>query len=176
MEVNIVKSKSKNVDVNERITAEEVRVIDSDGEQIGIMPIGKALAIADSSGLDLVEIAPKAKPSVCRVMDYGKYKYEIAKKVNKEKKRQNISQIKEIKVRPKTDEHDLQVKLGNIKKFIEKKDKVKVTLLFRGRELAIADMGKEILQKIAEETKDIAVVEQMPRFEGRIMVMMLAPK
>jgi translation initiation factor IF-3 len=151
-------------------------VIDADGEQIGIIPTKEALATAVDAGLDLVEVSPNANPPVCKIMDYGRYRYEQTKKKHEAKKKQSAFQLKEIKVRPKTGDHDLQVKIGHIKKFIDKKDKVKVSVIFRGREITLSELGKEVLQKIVEETEDVAVVEQYPKFEGRILVMILSPK
>ena len=153
-----------------------MRVIDPDGNQIGIIPTHKALATAADFGLDLVEISPSASPPVCKIMDYGRYKYEMTKKRQEAKKKQSTFQIKEIKLRPKTGDHDLQVKIGHIKKFIAKKDKVKVTLIFRGREITLSQLGMELLQKVIRETEEIANVEQYPKFEGRNMVMVLSPK
>jgi len=153
-----------------------VRVIDPDGNQVGIIPTYKALATAGDFGLDLVEISPNANPPVCKIMDYGRYKYEQTKKKQDAKKKQSTFQVKEIKIRPKTGEHDLNIKIGHIKKFIGKKDKVKVTVMFRGREIALSELGRDLLKKIAEETDDIAVVEQYPKFEGRTMMMILSPK
>ncbi len=153
-----------------------MRVIDPDGNQVGIIPTYKALATAGDFGLDLVEISPNANPPVCKIMDYGRYKYEQTKKKQEAKKKQSTFQVKEIKIRPKTGEHDLKIKINHIKKFIEKKDKVKVTVVFRGREIALSQLGKDLLKKIAEETDDIAVVEQYPKFEGRTMMMILSPK
>jgi translation initiation factor IF-3 len=151
-------------------------VIDPEGEQIGVLPTYKALATAGDFGLDLVEISPNANPPVCKIMDYGRYKYEQTKKKQEAKKKQTTFQVKEIKVRPKTGEHDLQTKLGQIRKFIEKKDKVKVTVIFRGREITLSNLGREVLQRMAAELEDIAVVEQYPKFEGRTMFMILAAK
>jgi len=151
-------------------------VIDPEGEQIGVLPTYKALATAGDFGLDLVEISPNANPPVCKIMDYGRYKYEQTKKKQEAKKKQTTFQVKEIKVRPKTGEHDLQTKLGHIRKFIEKKDKVKVTVIFRGREITLSNLGREVLQRMAAELEDIAVVEQYPKFEGRTMFMILAAK
>lgn len=156
--------------------AREVRVIDPDGNQVGILSKSEALKAASEFGLDLVEISPNADPPVCKIMDYGRYKYEQTKKKQEAKKKQATFHLKEIKVRPKTEDHDLQTKLGHMKKFIEKKDKVKVTVVFRGREIKLTDRGKEVLERIAEETSEIAVVEQDPKFEGRFMTMILAPK
>ena len=129
-----------------------------------------------SFGLDLVEISPNAVPPVCKIMDYGRYKYELTKKLQEAKKKQSTFQVKEIKVRPKTGEHDLQVKLGHIRKFLGKKDKVKVTVMFRGREITLSQRGRELLQLIADETSEIDTVEQLPKFEGRTMIMVLSPK
>ena len=123
-----------------------------------------------------MEVSPTANPPVCKIMDYGRYRYEQTKKKQEAKKKQSTFQIKEIKVRPKTGEHDLQVKIGHIKKFIEKKDKVKVSVIFRGREITLSDLGMAVLERIVEETKEIAMLEQEPKFEGRILVMVLAPK
>jgi translation initiation factor IF-3 len=151
-------------------------VIDPDGNQVGIIPTYKALATAGDFGLDLVEISPNAKPPVCKIMDYGRYKYELTKKLQEAKKKQSSFQVKEIKIRPKTGAHDLQTKIGHIKKFIGKKDKVKVTVIFRGREIMLSQRGRDLLGQIAEEIDDIAVVEQYPKFEGRSMMMILSPK
>ena len=153
-----------------------MRVIDPDGQQIGIVPIAQALQSAADFGLDLVEISPNANPPVCKIMDYGRYKYEQTKKKQEAKKKQSTFQLKEIKVRPNTDDHDLQVKVGRIKKFIGNKDKVKVTVMFRGREITLSQRGRDMLARIADETEDVAVVEQMPKFEGRTIMMVLAPK
>ena len=162
--------------INRKIRAREVRVIDPDGEQIGVVPIETALSTAADLGLDLVEVSPNANPPVCKIMDYGRYKYEQTKKKQEAKKKQTTFQVKEIKVRPKTGDHDLQVKMGHIRKFLGKKDKVKVTVLFRGREITLSDRGRELLQRIAAEFEDIAIVEQLPKFEGRTMMMVLSPK
>ena len=162
--------------INKNIRAKEVRVIDPDGEQLGIVPTYKALAIAGDHGLDLVEVSPNANPPVCKIMDYGRYKYEQTKKQQEAKKKQTTFQIKEIKVRPKTGDHDLETKMGHIRKFLDRKDKVKVTVMFRGREITLSDRGRALLQQIATELEDIAVVEQYPKFEGRTMMMVLAPR
>ncbi|MDA3894826.1 MAG: translation initiation factor IF-3 [Desulfobacteraceae bacterium] len=162
--------------MNRDIRAREARVIDSEGNQLGIISVHEALAIAEEAGMDLVEISPNADPPVCKIMDYGRFKYEQTKKLQEAKKKQTTFQIKEIKVRPKTDTHDLEIKIGRIEKFIGKKDKVKVTVVFRGREITLTQKGRELLTKIAEDTKEYAVVEQSSRMEGRIMHMILAPK
>jgi translation initiation factor IF-3 len=180
--VGIAQNKSAKVSqeqrtrINENIRVKEVRVIDPDGNQVGILPVREALAAASEFGLDLVEISPNARPPVCKIMDYGRYKYEQTKKLQEAKKKQTTFQLKEIKIRPKTGEHDLQTKLGHIKKFLERKDKVKVTVMFRGREIALAAKGRELLDVIATEVEDLAVLEQEPKFEGRTMIMVLAPK
>ena len=153
-----------------------MRVIDQDGGQVGVVPTYKARQIAAESGLDLVEVSPNANPPVCKIMDYGRYKYEQTKKQQEAKKKQSSFQIKEIKVRPKTGEHDLEVKIGHIKRFIEKKDKVKVTVMFRGREITLKGLGAELLKQIAERTSEFASVEQEPKSEGRTMIMILTPK
>ncbi len=151
-------------------------MIDPDGNQIGVVPTDKALATALEFGLDLVEVSPNANPPVCKIMDYGRFKYEQTKKQQEARKKQSTFQVKEIKVRPKTGSHDLDVKLGHIKRFLDNKDKVKVTLIFRGREITLTDLGREVLERIAEETSEFAVVEQRPKMEGRTMVMVLAPR
>jgi len=151
-------------------------VIDPDGNQIGIIPTYKALATASDFGLDLVEISPNANPPVCKIMDYGRYKYQLTKKLQEAKKKQSSFQVKEIKIRPKTGNHDLQTKIVHIKKFIGKKDKVRVTVIFRGREIMLSQRGRDLLEQIAKETEDIALVEQHPKFEGRSMMMILSPK
>ncbi|MEJ2657982.1 MAG: translation initiation factor IF-3, partial [Desulfobacterales bacterium] len=169
-------SRSDKININRNIRAKEVRVIDPEGNQIGIIPTYKAIAVANDFGLDLVEISPNASPPVCKIMDYGRFKYERTKKKQEAKKKQTTFQLKEIKVRPKTGEHDLKTKINHINKFISRKDKVKVTVIFRGREITLTDLGKELLEKIVQETEEIAFVEQPPKFEGRTMVMVLAPK
>jgi translation initiation factor IF-3 len=134
------------------------------------------MAAAADFGLDLVEVSPNATPPVCKIMDYGRYKYVQTKKKQEAKKKQSAFQLKEIKIRPKTGEHDLQVKIGHIKKFIDRKDKVKVTVIFRGREITLSDLGMELLKQIVANTSDIAAVEQEPKFEGRTLMMILSPK
>lgn len=151
-------------------------MIDPEGRQIGIIPIEQALAAAAEFGLDLVEVSPNAEPPVCKIMDYGRYRYEQTKKKQEAKKKQASFKVKEIKVRPKTGEHDLRVKIDHIKEFISKKDKVKVTVMFRGREIALSQMGMQLLEKITAEIQDIAVVEQAPKFDNRTLFMVMAPK
>ncbi|MHC2996974.1 translation initiation factor IF-3 [Tepidiphilus sp. HLB4] len=140
------------------------------------MPLAKALAVAEEAGLDLVEIAPMANPPVCKVMDYGKYRYQEQKKAQEARLKQKQIQVKEIKLRPGTDENDYQIKLRNLRRFLEEGDKAKVTLRFRGRELSHQELGMRQLERIREDLADIGVVEQMPRLEGRQMVMVIAPK
>ncbi len=169
-------SRGNRTRINQNIRARQIRLIDPDGTQVGVVPTAQALETAAEFGLDLVEVSPNADPPVCKIMDYGRYRYEQTKKKQEAKKKQASFQLKEIKVRPKTGEHDLQTKIGHIKKFIEKKDKVKVTVIFRGREITLSDRGREVLKRIADDTEEIAAVEQMPKFEGRTLVMVLAPK
>ena len=170
------KTRGDRININRNIRAKEVRVIDPDGNQIGVIPTYKAIAVANDFGLDLVEISPNATPPVCKIMDYGRFKYERTKKKQEAKKKQTTFQLKEIKVRPKTGEHDLNTKINHIKKFLDKKDKVKVTVIFRGREITLTNLGNELLEKIVQETEEVALLEQPPKFEGRTMVMVLAPK
>ena len=151
-------------------------MIGPDGEQIGVMPINEALQKAAGFDQDLVEVSPNATPPVCKIMDYGRYKYEMTKKQQEARKKQKTSQIKEIKVRPKTDTHDIETKVRHIKKFIGNNDKVKVTLVFRGREITLSRQAREVLATIAEMTEDFTQIEQPPKFEGRTMTMILAPK
>jgi translation initiation factor IF-3 len=162
--------------VNERIVAESVRVISSDGQQLGIMTVPAALQAAQDMGMDLVEVAPQATPPVCRIMEYGKYKYEQSKREALARKKQTVIVIKEIKFRPKTDEHDYQFKLKHIMRFLEEKNKVKVVMRFRGREIIHMDKGLDMLNRVKDDLKDLASVEAEPKAEGRTMVMMLAPK
>ncbi len=171
-----VKNIAKRINVNRRIRAKEVRLIDPDGKQLGVVPFMEALETAESHGLDLVEVAPNVSPPVCRIMDYGRYKYQQNKKLQEAKKRQSTFQVKEIKLRPRTGEHDFQVKMRHAKRFLDHRDKVKVSVIFRGREMAHTELGVGLLKRVVEETSEFAVVEQGARREGRIMVMILAPK
>lgn len=141
-----------------------------------MLSIKDAINVAEEAGLDLVEVSPGASPPVCRIMDFGRFKYQLTKKKQEAKKKQTVVQVKEIKVRPKTEDHDLNTKLRQIRNFLSKSNKVKVTVRFRGREITLPGMGKDILTRIAEEIDDIATVETMPKFEGRTMIMILAPK
>ncbi|MCX7823772.1 MAG: translation initiation factor IF-3 [Syntrophobacterales bacterium] len=166
----------KEVRVNHQIKAREVRVIGTDGKQLGIVPIEKALELATAEGLDLVEVAPQADPPVCRIMDYGRYKYQLNKKSQEAKKKQTVIQVKEIKLRPKTDEHDFQTKIRHIKRFLAQKDKAKITVVLRGREVMYKEQAYQVLQRIEEALKDEAIVESTPKEEGKNVVMVLAPK
>ncbi len=163
------------VNINERIRARKVRAIDEEGNQIGIIPTDEALRVAKERGLDLVEVAPNAVPPVCKIMDYGKYKYEMSKKAQEAKKKQAVVVVKEIKMRPKIDEHDYQFKLKHVKKFLNEGSKVKVSIMFRGREMMYMDRGRQILDKVADEVKEEAKVEYLPKVEGRNMFMILSP-
>ncbi len=166
----------KQVNVNEKIRAPEVRLIGRGGEQLGVLPLKKALELATQDELDLVEVAPNATPPVCKIMDYGKFKYQQSKRSQEAKKKQTVIQVKEVKIRPKTDEHDLLVKIKHVRRFLGQKDKAKITILFRGREIAYTDQGMKVLERIQEELKDEVVVEQAPKMEGRNLVMVVAPK
>lgn len=161
---------------NELIRARELRVIGPEGEQLGILSRNDALIAAKEAGMDLVEVASTAEPPVCRIMDYGKFKYETQKKKQEAKKRQTVVQIKEIKVRPKTDDHDYETKVRHIRRFIEEGDRCKVTVFFRGREIVHKDRGIAILERVVQDTADIAKVDQEPRAEGRTLQMLLVPK
>ena len=156
--------------------ADEVRVISDEGEKLGIMKLSEALARADDEGLDLVEVAPNASPPVCRIMNYGKFKYQQSKKLHLAKKTQTVVQIKEVRLRPKTEQHDLQTKMKHLRRFLEQNNKVKVTVLFRGREIVYAQQGRETLRAIAAELSEIGTIDQDPRLEGRRMVMIISPK
>lgn len=162
--------------INEEIRAREVRVIGSDGEQLGIMSGREAQQLAYEKHLDLVEIAPTAKPPVCRIMDYGKYRYEQQKREKESRKKQKIFDIKEVKLRPGIEEHDFNVKFKNAVRFLEDGDKVKVTIMFRGRELSHPELGEVLLNKMAAQLKEMAVVERQPKLEGKNMIMIVAPK
>jgi translation initiation factor IF-3 len=162
--------------VNEEIRVPQVRLIDSEGEMIGVLPIREALARAAEAGLDLLEISPNAVPPVCKLTDFGKFKYEQQKKRNEAKKKQKVIEIKEIKMRPNIDDHDYGVKMRAMIAFLEEGDKVKVTLRFRGREMAHMDLGAKVLERVRTELDEKAKVESMPRVEGRQMVMVLTPK
>ncbi len=161
---------------NEEIDASEVRVIDSSGEQRGVLPIREAIEVAKDEGLDLVEVSPNVDPPVCRIMDFGKYLFEQNKKAQSAKRKQKQVHVKEIKFRPGTDEGDYQIKLRKLIAFLEVGDKTKVTLRFRGREMAHKELGAQLLARVRGDLEEYAVVEQMPQMEGRQMVMVIAPK
>ncbi|WP_244219738.1 translation initiation factor IF-3 [Corallococcus interemptor] len=160
---------------NRRIRAREVRVVGPNAEQLGVMSLEAALARAQADGLDLVEISPMAKPPVCKIMDYGKFKYEEKKKASDAKKKQVVVHLKEVKLRPKTEEHDYEFKVRNTRRFLEEGNKAKITIQFRGREITHKELGSAILDDVVKDLKEIAVVEQHPRMEGRQMFMILAP-
>ncbi len=162
--------------INERIRVPEIRVIDGDGNHVGTMPTEEALKMSREEGLDLVEVSPDTSPPVCKIMDYGKYKYQLSKKVHDAKKHQRVIHVKEVKMRPGTEEHDYQFKLKNIKKFLTSGDKVKLTLIFKGREATHKHLGLKVLERVRDDTTELSVVEQPPKAEGRRMTMMLSPK
>ena len=166
----------KDTRLNEEIVAKEIRLIDADGGQVGVVSVRDAIVRADEAGLDLVEISPNAVPPVCRIMDYGKYRYTAAKRKQEAKRKQKQIQVKEVKFRPGTDVGDYGIKLRNLVKFLEGGNKTKVTLRFRGREMAHPELGREMLKRIETDLEDVGIVEQFPRLEGRQMVMVLAPK
>jgi translation initiation factor IF-3 len=157
------------VRVNERIRVREIRVIDDTGQQLGIMPPPQALAIARQKGLDLVEISPTASPPVCRIMDFGQYQYQEQKRAREARRHQKVIEVKEIKFRPRVDEHDYQFKKKHIERFLEDGDKVKATIFFRGREMAHPEIGRRILERLVDELRDLAIAETMPRMEGNQM-------
>nr|WP_309544698.1 translation initiation factor IF-3 [Alkalilimnicola ehrlichii] len=162
--------------MNRDIKVPEIRLIGEDGEQVGLVPIEEALEKAEEAGLDLVELDGNAKPPVCRIMDYGKHRFELSKKQQAARKKQKQIQVKEVKFRPGTDEGDYQVKLRNLKRFLEDGDKAKITLRFRGREMAHQELGLKLLQRVEADLEGLGVVDQRPRMEGRQMVMMMSPK
>lgn len=169
-------STEKKPRVNDEIRTHEVRLIDAEGQQLGVVITHEAKKLAEEAGLDLVEVSPEAKPPVCRIMDYGKFKFQLSKRKAAAKKKQKQIQIKEIKIRPGTEEADYQVKIRSIIKFLENGDKAKVTVRFRGREMSHPELGMQLLEKMIVELTDYAAVEQYPKFEGRQIVMVLAPK
>jgi len=162
--------------VNDGIDAPEIRLIDAAGEQLGVVTVGRGLELADEAGLDLVEISPNADPPVCKLLDYGKYKYEAQKKAAQARKKQKIIEVKEMKFRPGIDEADYQVKLRNIRRFLEEGDKVKITMRFRGREMVHQDLGTKVLLRVRDDVDELGKVEQMPKTEGRQMIMVLSPR
>jgi translation initiation factor IF-3 len=162
--------------INEEIRVREVQLIDQTGTNHGTTEIQKALEMAQQAGLDLVEIAPNSSPPVCKILDFGKYKYQAQKKAAEARKKQKVVEIKEIKIRPMIDDHDYDVKMRSMKRFFEEGDKVKVTLRFRGREMAHQELGVQLLERVKGDTSNLAKVEQEPKFEGRQMIMVLAPR
>jgi translation initiation factor IF-3 len=161
--------------INDRIRVPEVRLVGPEGEQVGIVPIGKALELAAESDLDLVEVAPMARPPVCKLMDYGKFKYEDAQKAREQRRNQTLTVIKEMKLRPKIDSHDYLTKKGHVERFLKQGDKVKVTIMFRGREQSRPELGFRLLQRLAEDIVELGFVESSPKQDGRNMVMVVAP-
>jgi translation initiation factor IF-3 len=162
--------------INREIRAPSVRVIDMEGGQLGVLSLTDALAEAAKAGLDLVEVSPTAAPPVCRIMDYGKFRYQQSKKVQVSKKSQTVIQVKEIRLRPKTEEHDLGVKIKHVKRFLDQHNKVKISMMFRGREIAYTDIGRKIMEDIKNLLADECVIDQQPKLEGRNMIMILSPK
>ena len=172
-----IRKKSDDVRINERIRSSSVRLISAEGEQLGILSIRDALQVAKDGGLDLVEVAPNSDPPVCRVMDYGKFRYQASKKVQEARKKSRGGQMKEIKLRPHTEDHDLGFKIKSLKKFLDKKHRVKITVFFRGREMAYMNAGVELLKRVAEEISEDGTVEQPPTREARNrMTMVIIPK
>jgi translation initiation factor IF-3 len=161
--------------INERIRVPEVRLIDEAGNQVGVVPTREALQMARDRGLDLMEVSPNAQPPVCKICDYGKFKYEKKKKDAQAKKKQTVIKVKEIQLRPQTEEHDLDYKFKNVREFLEEGDKAKITIMFRGREITYADQGFKMMKRLQEMVKDIAIVEAHPKLEGKKLIMVLAP-
>ncbi|MFC7332537.1 translation initiation factor IF-3 [Rhodocista pekingensis] len=162
--------------INREINVRSVRLIDQNGDMVGVVSLRDALISAEEAGLDLVEVSPNADPPVCKILDYGKFKYEAQKKANEARKKQKIIEVKEVKLRPNIDDHDYDIKMRNMRRFLEEGDKVKVTMRFRGREMAHQDLGMNILVKVRDTLDDLAKVEQMPKLEGKQMIMVLAPR
>lgn len=167
---------NKDLRVNERIRVRECRLIGDEGQQLGIVSTRDALAMAREKGLDLIEVAPTANPPVCRIMDYGKYKYDQGKREREARKKQHVTEVKGIRLKPDTDEHDFQFKLKHVLRFLKEGDKVKITVIFRSREITHPEFAKRQLDRIVEAASDIAVVEKAPGMEGRTMTMILSPK
>ncbi|MEZ5930703.1 MAG: translation initiation factor IF-3 [Alphaproteobacteria bacterium] len=161
--------------INDNIEAPEVRLVEANGEMAGVVALRQALERAIAAGLDLVEVSPNASPPVCKILDYGKFKYEAQKKANAARKKQRVIEVKEIKMRPNIDDHDYETKMRKVHAFIEEGDKVKVTMRFRGRELAHQDIAMKVLERVREEVGDTVKIEQFPRMEGRQMIMIMAP-
>jgi len=173
--VSSIGKDNKDININEKIKVREVRLIDDNGKQLGIVPTVEAIRMAKEQELDLVEVSPKTNPPVCKIMDYGKFKYQLAKKAQEAKKKQTVIQIKEMKLGLKIQEHDLMVKIRHIREFLEDGCKVKVIVMFKGREILHKDMGEKLTQKIIEAIKDIGNLEQKPKFDGRNIIMVFAP-
>ena len=169
------RSKPQGPRANERIRALDVQVISSNGNNLGTLPLKKAIEVAKEEGLDLIEVSPNANPPVCKIMDIGKYKYDLQKKANNAKKKQKIVSLKELKLRPGTEIHDYNFKLKNAKKFLSKGDKVKFTVRFKGREMQHIELGKDLMNRIIQDTKDLGKIETHPKFEGRQMIMIIQP-
>ena len=161
--------------INDRIRVPEIRLIGADGENVGVVSPDRGLRMAEDAGLDLVEISPNASPPVCKIMDYGKFKYEQQKRESEARKKQKTIDVKEVKFRPNTDTHDYDVKMRNVTRFLEAGDKVKVTLRFRGREMAHQNLGRDLLERVAADVEGLGKIENMPKMEGRQMVMMIGP-
>ncbi|MCF3628133.1 translation initiation factor IF-3 [Thalassospiraceae bacterium LMO-SO8] len=162
--------------INEDIDVAQVRLVDADGEMVGVISTKEAIEMAGEVGLDLVEVSPNADPPVCKILDYGKFKYEAQKKANEARKKQKVIEVKEIKMRPGIDEHDYQTKMKAVRKFLDNGDKVKMTIRFRGREMAHQDLGMKVLDRVRVEVDELAKVEQFPKTEGRLMTMVIAPR
>jgi len=162
--------------VNREIDVRSIRLVGADGEMIGVVSLREGLLMAEEAGLDLVEVSPNADPPVCKILDFGKFKYEVQKKKNEARKKQKVIEVKEIKLRPNIDEHDYGVKMRSMRKFLEEGDKVKVTMRFRGRELAHQDIGMKLLERVRDDLDDLGKIEQVPKIEGRQMVMVVAPR
>ena len=175
-EEHSIQDTTKRVRVNRQIRISPVRVIGADGSQLGIMEVDTALRMADEQGLDLVEVAPTARPPVVRIMDYGKYKFEMAKQARIAKKKQHVIELKEVKFRPGIGDHDFATKTGHARRFLEEKNKVKVTMMFRGRQVAHPELGQAVLDRVAQALADVGKIESAGRLEGKLMTMILAPK
>lgn len=171
----IGKDAKDTININEKVKAREVRLIDDEGKQFGVVPTFDALKLARERGLDLVEVSPKATPPVCKIMDYGKFKYQLAKKAQEAKKKQTVIQLKEMKLGLKIEEHDLMFKIKHVRDFLDEGCKVKIIIMFKGREVLHVDMGDKIAQKMIESIKDVGELEQKPKFDGRNIVMVFAP-
>jgi len=169
-------SKADEPRVNSEISATSIRLVDQNGNMVGVVSVGEGLKLAETAGLDLVEISPGASPPVCKVLDYGKYRYEIQKKAHEARKKQKVIQIKEIKLRPTIDKHDLEIKVRNVIGFLAEGDKVRITLRFRGREMDHQELGMQVLERVQESLKEQAKIESPPRIEGKQITMMVGPK